>query len=144
MHSWNGRSLEATNVEIVRRIAAGIRADHKRIASASAFSSFPISAPTIVLISLTVPASLLLILEAFGIRRRRWIVALVLADLLFVAAGYASHHDIIARKLLALAAGLAFPRLGMLAADWAFRGDPAPWLKTPNVYVRVCLHSYWP
>ena len=46
-HSWNGRSLEATNVEIVRRIAAGIRADHKRIASASAFSNFPISAPTI-------------------------------------------------------------------------------------------------
>jgi hypothetical protein len=135
-HSWNGRSLEATNVEIVRRIAAGIRADHKRIASASAFSNFPISAPTIALISLTVPASLLLILEAFGIRKRRWIVALVLADLLFVAAGYASHHDIIARDLLALAAGLAFPAVGMLAADWAFRGDAPPWLKTGNVYVR--------
>jgi hypothetical protein len=135
-HSWNGRSLEATNVEIVRRIAAGIRADHKRIASASAFSNFPISAPTIALISLTVPASLLLILEAFGIRKRRWIVALVLADLLFVAAGYASHHDIIARELLALAAGLAFPAVGMLAADWAFRGDAPPWLKTGSVYVR--------
>ena len=38
-HAWNGRSIEATNVEIVRRIAAGIRADHKRIASASAFSN---------------------------------------------------------------------------------------------------------
>jgi hypothetical protein len=135
-HSWNGRSLEATNVEIVRRIAAGIRADHKRIASASAFSSFPISPFIIALISLAVPASLLLILEAFGIRSRRWIVALVLADLLFVAAGYASHHDIIARKLLALTAGLAFPAVGMLAADWAFRGDAAPWSKTGNVYVR--------
>ena len=135
-HSWNGRSIEATNVEIVRRIAAGIRADHKRIASASAFASFPISALTIALISLTVPASLLLILEAFGIRSRRWIVALVLADLLFVAAGYASHHDIIARQLLALAAGLAFPAVGLLAVDWAFRGEPNRWLKTGNVYAR--------
>jgi hypothetical protein len=135
-HGWDGRSIEATNVEIVRRIAAGIRADHKRIASASAFSRFAISPLTIALVSLTVPASLLLLLEAFGIRRRRWIVAFVLADLLFVAAGYVSHHDIIARKLLALGAGLAFPAVGMLAVGWAFRGDPSRWLRSGNVYAR--------
>ena len=31
-HSWDGRSIEDTNVEIVRRIAAGIRADGRHIA----------------------------------------------------------------------------------------------------------------
>ena len=139
LHSWNGRSLEATNVEIVRRIAAGIRADHKRIASASAFASFSISPLTIGLISLTVPASLVLILEAFGVRGRRCMIALVLADVLLLGAGYVTHHDIIARKLLALAAGLTFPALGMLAVAWAFRGDGVPWLKTANVYARSFL-----
>ena len=135
-HQWNGRSIEATNVEIVRRIAQGILADHKRIASASPFARFVISPVLIALASLAVPASLLLLLEAFGIGGTGWIVAFVLADVLFVGAGYVSHHDIIARKLLALAAGLAFPGVGMLAAGWAFRGDPAPWIRTSNVYAR--------
>ena len=135
-HSWNGLSVEETNVEIVRRIAAGIVADHKSIGAASAFPAFFINPLTIALASLTVPAALLLLLEAFGITGRRWIVAFVAADLLFVAAGYLSHHDIIARKLLALAAGLAFPALGMLAIGWAFRGEPPPWIRTDNVYGR--------
>jgi hypothetical protein len=135
-HSWNGRSLEATNVEIVRRIAEGIRADHKRIAPASAFARFAINPLEIALASLAVPASLFLVLEAFGIGGPRCIAALVLADLLLVGAGYATHHDIIARKLLALTAGLSFPTLGMLAVGWAFRGDPSPWLRTGNAYAR--------
>ena len=135
-HQWNGMSVEDTNVEIVRRIADGIVADHKRIGSASAFPAFFINPLAIALASLTVPAALLLLLEAFGITGRRWIVAFVAADLLFVAAGYLSHHDIIARKLLALAAGLAYPALGMLAIGWAFRGEPPPWIRTDNVYAR--------
>jgi hypothetical protein len=135
-HSWNGRSIEATNVEIVRRIAQGIRADHRRIASASAFAKFTISPLTIALASLAVPASLLLVLEAFGIGGLGWIVAFVLADLLFVAAGYVTHHDIIARKVLALGAGLTFPAAGMLAVGWAFRGEAPPWLRTANVCLR--------
>jgi Family of unknown function (DUF5693) len=135
-HSWNGRSIEATNVEIVRRVAEGIRADHRRIASASAFAEFTISPLTVALASLAVPASLLLVLEAFGIGGMGWIVALVLADLLFVAAGYVTHHDIIVRKVLALGAGMTFSAAGMLAVGWAFRGEPPPWLRTANVYLR--------
>lgn len=134
-HSWNGRTIAATNVEIVRRVAQGIRADHRRIASASAFAEFTISPLTIALASLAVPASLLLVLEAFGIGGIGWIVAFVLADLVFVAAGYVSHHDIIARKVLALSAGLTFPAAGMLAVGWAFRGESPPW-RTANVYLR--------
>jgi len=138
-HSWNGRSIEATNVEIVRRIAAGIRADHRSIAAASALASFPVRPLEIALASLAVPASLLLVLEAFGFGGLGWIVAFVMADLLFVGAGYVSHHDILARQVLAFAAGLAFAALGTLAAGWAFRGDAAPWLRTGNVYARGVL-----
>jgi Family of unknown function (DUF5693) len=135
-HSWNGRSIEQTNVEIVRRIAAGIRADHKRIASASAFSKFTIAPVEILLASLAVPAILLLLFAPFGLTGRAWIIAFILADVLLVGAGYAVHHDILVRKLLALIAGLAFPSVGMLAVAWAFRGDPDPIVRSTNVYVR--------
>jgi hypothetical protein len=136
LHAWKGRSIEQTNVDIVKRITAGIRADHKRIASASPFARFAISPLEIALVSLSVPAILLLLLEALGVTGARWIGAFVIADLLLVAAGYVTHHDIIVRQLLALLAGLAFPAAAMLAVAWAFRGDPAPLVRTPNLYLR--------
>ncbi len=135
-HSWNGRSIEATNVEIVRRIAAGIRADHKRIASASPFTKFAVSPIVVALCSLAVPAIVLLVLAAFGIGGWPWIVMLIGGDLVLVAAGYALHHDVLVRQLLALTAGLAFPAMGVLSVGWAFRDDPDPLLKSTNPYVR--------
>jgi hypothetical protein len=60
-------------------------------------------------------------------------------DLAIVGAGYALHHDILVRKLLALAAGLAFPSAGVLAVGWAFRGEPDPFTRTANVYVRASI-----
>jgi uncharacterized protein DUF5693 len=136
LHAWHGASIEATNVAIVRRIADGIRADNRNLGPASSFATFSISPFLIALASLAVPASVLLLLEAFGIGGTRWVAALLLADLVFVAAGYVSHHDIIARKLLALTAGLVFPALGMLAAGWAFRGERPPWISTDNPFAR--------
>lgn len=136
LHAWRGASIQATNIAIVRRIADGIRADHRALGPASSFATFSISPLLIALASLAVPASLLLVLEAFGIGGMRWVIAFVLADLLFVAAGYVSHHDILVRKVLALTAGLTFPSLGMLAAGWAFRGEPPPWIRTDNPFGR--------
>jgi hypothetical protein len=135
-HQWNGMSIEKTNVLIVRKIVEGIRADHKRTGSASAFSKFAIAPVEIALASLAVPAIVLLLLEACGIGGPAWVGAFIVADLLLVGAGYVSHHDLIVRKLLALAAGLAFPSVGMLAVAWAFRGDRDPIVRTANVYLR--------
>ena len=73
LHSWNGRSIEATNVAIVQRIADGIRADHRRLGSASALAKFTINPFAIALASLAVPASLLLLLDVFGIGGVGWI-----------------------------------------------------------------------
>ena len=39
-------------------------------------------------------------------------LALIAADIVVVGAGYAVHHDILARQLLALAAGIVFPVAG--------------------------------
>jgi hypothetical protein len=132
-HSWNGRSLEATNVEIVKEIARGIRAGGKRLGTASPFDRFIVGPLEIVLVSLAIPAVVLLILAALGFESRAWIAGLILADLVLVGLGYALHHDMLVRKVLALVAGIAFPSVGLLAIGWAFRGDARP---AGNAYVR--------
>jgi hypothetical protein len=134
LHAWNGRSIEATNVEIVRRIAIGILADDKHIASASAFPNIVTNPAIVAAASLAVPASVLLLLDVFGIGGYAWCIALVLGDLLFLLAGGLTHHELLARQMLAFVAGIAFPALGTLAVGWAFRGEPVPQLRLTNVY----------
>lgn len=136
LHSWNGRSLLATNVEMVRRISEGIRAGGKHIASASPFGRIVDNHYAIVAASLAVPGAVLLVLDAFGLGG--WLLALVLilGDVLLVFAGYAVHHDLLARQALAFTAGLAFPALGVLATGWAFRGAPAPLVPNSGAYTR--------
>jgi len=134
-HRWNGRSIEATNVEIVRRIAEGVRKSGKQLGTASPFPKFEVRPIEIVLASLAVPAIVLFVLALAGIEHRALLVLLVVGDLVLVAGGYLTHHDMLVRKLLALTAGLAFPSAGFLAIGWAFRGDAGP-LRTPNPYLR--------
>jgi hypothetical protein len=62
----------------------------------------------------------------------------VAGDVLLVAAGYLTHHDMLVRKLLGLTAGLVFPAAGFLAIGWAFRDDDGP-VRTANVYLRGLL-----
>jgi hypothetical protein len=125
-HQWAGRSIEATNVEIVRRIAANVHAAGLRVGTASPFERFVTRPWEIVLASLAVPAVLLLLLAEFGIGDRRWLIAFLAADVLLVLAGFAVHHDMAARKLLALAGAIAFPVAGFAAIAPAFTAPRAP------------------
>ncbi len=135
VHQWNGRSYADTNVEIVRRIAEGVRKDGKVLGTASPFARFDVRPIEIVLASLAVPAIVLLVLALAGVESRALLVVLIAGDLLLIAAGYVAHHDMLVRKLLALTAGLAFPAAGFLAIGWAFRGDAGA-LRSTSPYVR--------
>ncbi len=125
-HQWGDRSIQATNVELVRRIAAGVRAGGLRPGSASPFDRFVSRPWEIALASLAVPAVILLLLAEFGIGDRRWLIAFVAADVVLVLAAFAVHHDMALRKLLALAGGIAFPLAGFAAIAPAFRMPRAP------------------
>ena len=125
-HRWNGRSIMETNVELVREIAQGVRRAGLRVGTASPFDRFVVRPWEIVLISLAVPAVLLLLLGEFGAGGPRWAIAFFAADLLLVAAGYAVHHDMAARKLLALCGGIAFAVAGFAAVAPAFRAERPP------------------
>ncbi|HWT04140.1 MAG TPA: DUF5693 family protein, partial [Xanthomonadales bacterium] len=125
-HQWGQRSIEATNVEIVRQIAQNVRAAGLRVGSASPFDRFVTRPWEIALASLAVPAVLLLLLAEFGLGDRRWLIAFVVVDVLLVVAGFALQHDMAVRKLLALIAGIAFPVAGFVSIAPAFRAPRAP------------------
>jgi hypothetical protein len=136
VHQWNGRSIEASNVELIRRIAAGVRSSGKKIGPASPFGLFQIRPLEIIVASLAVPAIALLVLAEIGVGGWLWIALFVAGDLVLVGLGYLSHHDVLARKALALAAGLVFPTAGLLSIGWIFRNEPGPFRAT-NAYARA-------
>jgi hypothetical protein len=125
-HQWDGRSIQATNVELVRRIAQNVRTAGLRVGTASPFDRFVTRPWEIALASLAVPAVLLLLLAEFGVGDPRWLIAFVVADVALVLAGFAVQHDMAVRKLLALLAGIAFPVAGFTAIAPAFRTPRAP------------------
>jgi cbb3-type cytochrome oxidase subunit 3 len=125
-HQWGDRSIQATNVELVRQIALGLNRAGLRTGTASPFDRFVSRPWEIALASLAVPAIVLLLLAEFGLGDRRWLIALVVADVALVLAGFALHHDMAVRKLLALAGGIAFPVAGFAAIAPAFRAPRAP------------------
>lgn len=135
LHRWGNRSLEQSNVDLVRSIAQGVRAAGMQIGPASPFRPLDSSPLVIALASLALPAIVLLICAELGLASWPLTAALVLADLLLVGAGYALHHALLARQLLAFGAGLAFPSAGFLALGWAFRGEPGP-VRSTNPYLR--------
>jgi len=125
-HPYNGMSPEGTNVEMVRQIAQGLHARGFKLGRATPIQPIPGGPLLIALASLAVPAIFMLLLEAFGVRRWPQLVYVVVAaDLLLLALGYVSHHDLLARKLLALAGGIMFAVMGVVAIPRSFT-SPAP------------------
>ncbi len=124
-HQWNGRSIEATNVELVRQIASGVRAAGLRVGTASPFDKFVTRWWEIALASLAVPGIVLLLLAEFGIGGTPWLIAAVVLDLVLVLAGFGVHHDMAVRKLLALIGAIVFPVAGFAAIAPAFRAPRA-------------------
>ena len=68
LHVEGDLTPEGTNVEMVRELADGLRAQGFRLGRATPFRAFGANPLEIVIVSLAVPATLLLLLEALGAR----------------------------------------------------------------------------
>ncbi len=132
LHENGGLSLEGTNVEMVREIRDGLIARGFKLGRATPVPAFRINPLVIALVSLAVPAVVALLFEAFGKRRPQFAYAAFALDLLIVLGGYASHHDLLARKILALAGAIGFATLAVVAIPRAFTQE------APNSY-GACL-----
>jgi len=124
LHEQNGMSLEATNVELVREIRDGLIARGYKLGRATPVPGFRLNPLVIMLVSLAVPAIVMLLFEAFGKRRAQWAYLAFTIDVLLVAVGYAAHHDLLVRKLLALVGAIAFSTMSVVAIPRAFTLPP--------------------
>ncbi|MEO6990854.1 MAG: DUF5693 family protein [Candidatus Baltobacteraceae bacterium] len=124
-HQLGTLSIEATNVELVRQIADGLRARGFTLGRATPVRAFRIHPLVIAIVSLAVPAIFLLLLGVLGLRRRAWWYAAFGLDLALLVAGYVAHHDLLSRKLIALTGAILFATAAVVAvARWFVA--PAP------------------
>ncbi len=124
LHEQDGLSLEKTNVEMVRRIRDGLVARGFKLGRATPVPGFRINPLVVALVALAIPAIFLLLLEAFGVRRASIAYGAFGATLVFVALGYLVHHDLLARKILALLGAIAFATMGFVAVPRSFTLPP--------------------
>jgi hypothetical protein len=120
LHIEGSLSPEAANVEMVREIGDGLTAQGFRLGRATPFRAFGANPLEIVIVSLAVPAGLLMLLDALGVRMRRWWYWLFAADVVIVAGGYLAHHDLLGRKLVALTGAIVFAVGAVVAVARAF------------------------
>ncbi len=124
LHAQNGMSLEKTNVEMVRAIRDGLVARGFKLGRATPVPAFNINPVVIVLASLAVPAIVMLLFEAFGMRRSQVAYIVFGVALLLILGGYAAHHDLLARKILALIGAIGFATMGVVAIPRSFTQPP--------------------
>ncbi len=124
LHAQTGMSLEQTNIELVRQVASGLRARGFTLGRATPVPGFRVNPVVVLAVSLAVPAIVMLLFEAFGIRRAQLAYIAFGLDALLVLGGYALHHDLLARKLLALVGAISFATMGVVAIPRAFTLPP--------------------
>ncbi len=120
LHEQDGMSLEKTNIEMVREIREGLAARGFSLGRATPVPGFRLNPVVVFVVSLAVPAIVMLLFEAFGMRRSQVAYVVFALDVLLVAAGYATHHDLLARKILALCGAIGFATMGVVAIPRAF------------------------
>jgi len=125
LHPDGDRSIFQTNLAMVREIAQGLRARGLRLGRATPVRALPVPALIVFLVSLAVPTIFLCLLEGFGIASLRYAPAAYVLDLLLLFAGYLTHHDLLARKLIALCGAILFATAAVVAIARAFTA-PAP------------------
>ncbi len=125
-HEYNKLSIEKTNVEMVRQIADDLRSHGFKLGRATPIPLYRGNSRILVgLAALAVPSLFVLLLGWYGWYRPSWAVAAYALTLGVYAGGYATHHDLLARSILALAGALLFAAAAFTALSPAFFEEPA-------------------
>lgn len=137
-HGFDGRTIEATNVEMVSEIKEALQRDGLTTGRATPFPHLRFPFALLMVAALAVPGGFLLLIEFLrdGFRPpapgeripvavARWALALFAATVVLMAGTAAIHHDLVGRKLAALAGGLTFATLGFTTLARTFR-EPSP------------------
>lgn len=125
-HQDGTLSIEATNVEMVKAIADELKADGFKLGRATPILPYRGNNRVLVgICALAVPSIFVLLLGFFGWYRHGWAVAAYALTILVYAAGVASHHDLVARSIVALPGALLFEIAAFLILIPAFTEIPS-------------------
>jgi hypothetical protein len=125
-HQDGNLSIEKTNVEMVKQIADELKSHGFRLGPATPIPTFRGDNPILVgVASLAVPSAFVLLLPLFGWYRRSFVIAAYTLTVMLFAGGVFSHHEMLARSILALAGALLFATGAFLALAPAFAEEPA-------------------
>ncbi|MBV9333634.1 MAG: hypothetical protein JO146_06475 [Candidatus Eremiobacteraeota bacterium] len=125
-HPDGNLSVEATNVEMVKAIADELRGRF-RLGRATPIPQYHGNNRVLVgLATLAVPSIFVLLLDFFGLYRRRIAAAAYALTVLLYVFGVALHHDAAARSAIALAGALCFATAALLVLIPAWREMPSP------------------
>jgi hypothetical protein len=124
LHEQDGMSIQATNVAMVKAIASGLKARGFTLGRATPVPGFRFNPAIVVLVALAVPSIIMLLFEAFGMRRSAVAYAVYGFTVLLLAGGYVSHHDLLARKILALVGAIAFATMAVVVIAREFLSAP--------------------
>jgi Family of unknown function (DUF5693) len=125
-HQDGDRSIEATNVEMIKGIANELRASGLRLGRATPIPQYHGNNRILVgIASLAVPSIFILLLDLFGWYRRRVAVIAYALTILLYLGGVLSHHDAFARSVIALVGALLFATVALLVLIPAWRELPA-------------------
>ncbi len=124
-HEYNGMSIEKTNVELVRQIAQDLREHGFSLGRATPIPLYRgNSAFAVGLAILAVPSIFVLLLGWYGWYRPLWAALAYALTIAVYAGGYASHHDLLARSIVALCGALLFAAAAFTVLGPAFFEEP--------------------
>lgn len=130
-HQDGKLSIEATNVEMVKRIADELRAAGFRLGRATPIPTYRGNNRVLVgLAALAVPSIFVLLLEFFGWYRRSFAAIAYALTIGLYLGGLLAHHDAFARSVIALAGALLFATAALLTLIPAWNELPAPTTRT--------------
>ncbi|MDE2481413.1 MAG: hypothetical protein KGN02_04400 [bacterium] len=125
-HQDGEKSIEATNVELVKQIADELKSRGFHLGRATPIPEYRGDNRVLVgLAALAVPSLFVLLLASFGWYRPAYAIAAYLLTVLVYVGGVATHHEMLARSLLALVGALLFETAALLAIAPAFAEEPA-------------------
>jgi hypothetical protein len=124
-HQYNGMSIEKTNIELVGQIAGDLKAHGFRLGRATPIPGYRgNSAIAVGLATLAVPSIFVLLLGWYGWYRPSWAFAAYLLTIGVYLGGYVSHHDLLARSIVALCGALLFAAAAFTVLSPAFFDEP--------------------
>jgi len=139
-HQFENRSIEATNVELVRELASDLRSHGFRLGRAAPVPLYRGNSRILVgIAALAVPSIFVLLLAWYGWYKPGWAVAAYALTVAVYGAGIAVHHDLLARSAIALAGALLFSAAAFSILSGAFA--EAPLARMPQQIGRSLRHT---